>query len=106
MEALSDIQNGGTSAFGPGGLVSGVCTITPTGGQGVTYWRETITLAGVSPANRIFLSLAPHLPTDINDPEMLFVQSLCAIPGTGSFVVQAAFGERTSGPIKLNYMVI
>lgn len=67
--------------------------------------RETITAAGVTPSSVINIKLAPALDTDENDPEMIDLESLVAIPGTGQFEIIATFGSPHSGLIKLQYQV-
>lgn len=95
-------------ATGPAGPspVWATATITLPGTLGGRLeHRETVTAAGVTTGSFITVRLAPALDTDENDPELLDVHTLIAVPGTGSFDVIATFDTRQSGAIKIQYEV-
>lgn len=99
----------GSSVLGSGdlsvSLTGSSTTITvPSGGRFEHY--ETILDASVTATSVINLWLSPVTDDDENCSEMLDLVSLSATPGTGSFDIVASFYAPTSGPIKLNYVVI
>lgn len=65
--------------------------------------RETIAAAGVTPASRIEVMLAPVVDSDENAPEMLDMVVLQASPGSGQFDVLMTFTQPQRGPIKILY---
>lgn len=89
------------SGGGGGSGISGEATVTVPGGF---EHLETIAAVGVTSSMKVFLSVAPHLDTDENDPEMLDIEVMSGTPSTDAIAVRLTFGERTSGPIKLNYL--
>jgi hypothetical protein len=112
--AGNDGATGATGATGPqgpqgvpgsGGGASGLATITVPGPAGQFEHTETVAAVGVTPANRVHLSIGAHLDTDENANDMLDIATLVGIPGTDQIEIIATFTARTSGPIKLNYMV-
>lgn len=64
---------------------------------------QTVTATGVTPSSVVLCSVAPHLDADENDPELLDLVSLSALPGTDQVTITALFSEPTSGPIKVNW---
>lgn len=98
---------GPTGPTGPAGSVlSYTASITVPGTlRGRMEHRETIARAGVTPSSFIKVWLAPTLDTDENDPELIDIVALVAIPATDAFDVLATFSTPHSGPIKLNYEV-
>lgn len=94
-----------TSVPGPVAPWTATTITVPGTLGGRREYRETITLAGVTASNSIAIKLAPALDTDENDPEMLDVVTLVAIPGTGTFDALITFDHPHSGVIKLQYQV-
>jgi hypothetical protein len=64
---------------------------------------QTVAATGVTPASRVFASVAPHSNDDENDPELLDVLALSAAPGAGTVEFTLAFGTPTRGPVKINW---
>jgi len=83
--------------------VSGAVIVTPTG---VLAHEETVAAVGVSAGMRVFPCLAPHSDTDENHEEFLSISALAATAGTNQITVSMAFGELTSGPVRINYMAV
>lgn len=79
----------------------GTATITPTGAR--YEWSETVAAAGVLAGSVVIAALAPALDTDENDPELLDLASLSAMPGVNTLSFEIAFREPSSGPIKINW---
>jgi hypothetical protein len=90
-------------ASGGSGVSGGVVLTIP--GKGAYEHRQTFALAGVTPASRIFVGLGTHTDADENDPELLDLVLLAAVPRTDAFDVIATFSMPTQGDIKLNYQV-
>jgi hypothetical protein len=86
-----------------GAALGGIITVTLPQGAGQLEWRESVTAAGVIPANRIFLSLATTSDDDENDAELLDIGSVQGAATGGAIAVNLAFLTPTSGPIKLNW---
>jgi hypothetical protein len=91
---------------GGGAGLSGTATINVTTLGGATEWSQSVAAAGVSVTNRIFLTLAPTASTDENDPELVSLSSLSGVAGAGLIIINAAFGEPTSGPITFNWSAV
>lgn len=79
-------------------------TATVTVG-GTNEHNELVTDADVNSSSTIILSLAGVSDSDENDPELLDVVGMSAKAGTGNFTVTMSFLQKTSGPIKLNYIL-
>lgn len=84
-------------------ILSGAATLTVA--NGAIEASATVT-AAVSAASRIVLSLGTMADADENAAEMLDVSALAAIPGSGSFVIQAAFATPTRGAVPVNWSVL
>lgn len=95
--------SGGGSAYTP---LSAEVVITPPGPAGVLEHMEVVAFVGCLPTHRVLVSVAPHLDTDENGAEGLHIAALSALADTDQVSVVAAFGERTSGPIKLNLLAV
>lgn len=67
--------------------------------------RETVVDVDVTGSSTIMVAIGAHADTDENEPDLLSVLSLAAVPGSGSFDVLITFSERHSGPINLLYTV-
>lgn len=84
-------------------ILAGSATLTVP--NGAIEARATVT-AAVSPTSRIVLTLGTMADADENAAELLDVAALAAIPGTGSFVIEAAFLTPTAGSVPVNWSVI
>jgi hypothetical protein len=80
-------------------------TITIPNGRGRLEHIASVADVDITSGSKIQVSLAGGLNSDENDPELLDVLSLAAVPSTGTMNVIMAFGTRTSGPIKINYSI-
>lgn len=67
--------------------------------------RVSVTDAAVSPASKILLSLAGVPETQANSSDSVDLESMQAVPGTGSFIFQASFKTPFGGPLVVNYAV-
>lgn len=85
-------------------VLNGLATATVPTAQ--LEWTETLAATGVTGSSRIFLGLAPTVDSDENDIETLNLVALAGTPGTNTITVTLAFGEPTSGPIKLNWSAV
>lgn len=65
--------------------------------------EQSLVAVGVTSANRIFLSIAPHLDTDENHETMLDLVALSGSPDTDLINVSMTFSELTKGNIRLNW---
>lgn len=90
---------------GPSGAasLSGSVQISIPSGAGQWEARESVAAAGVVPASRLFLALAPATDADENDPELIDLLSLAGTPTTDSILISASFAAPVSGPLKLNW---
>ena len=68
--------------------------------------RQTVVAAGVTPSDLIFPALAPTTDADENTADMLDLKALSAWAGTDEITFHLGFSERTSGPIKLQWMTL
>lgn len=59
----------------------------------------------MTPASIIAIKLAHTTADDENEPELLDVVTLVAIPGTDAFDALLTFPTPHSGPIKLHYQI-
>lgn len=78
-------------------------TVTVTVPANSWSHSESVTATGVTPSAVIVCSIAPHDVTDENHPEFMSMLALAGAPGTDTITFSMAFGEPTSGPIKLNW---
>jgi hypothetical protein len=85
-------------------ILSGTATVTPD--RQAMEWRETVAAVGVTGSSRISLDLGSHADTDENDPELLDIGAISAIPGTNTITFILAFLTPTAGPIKLNWSAL
>jgi len=97
LNALDQLGSTGSSA------VAEVLLTVPANS---TSHAEIVTFTGCTAVSRLFATIAPHLDTDENDPEMLDVASLSASPGVGTATVRVSFFEPTTGPIRINLMAV
>jgi hypothetical protein len=98
IDSVSGSSGGGST------VVSGMVTVTVPAGS--TSHVETLALVGMTALLRPVASIAAHLDTDENDPELLNVVALAVTPGADVVTVELAFGEPTSGPIKINILAV
>lgn len=66
---------------------------------------ETFSVIGMTDSHKPFVTLAATTNEDENEPSMLNIVSMQAIPLTDAITFEIVFGEQTRGPIKLNYGV-
>lgn len=66
-------------------------------------WVATVSAPGVTPTNRVIVSLGNHPDSDENDTEMLDVTGLSAAPGTDQITVCLSFATPTAGPVRVNW---
>lgn len=93
-----------TIGGGGGSAVTGEVVVTV---PSYSYFhQETVALVGCTPGMRVFCSLAPHAPTDVNSEEMLSVVALTGTPGTGDVTINITFSEPSSGAVKINLMAV
>jgi hypothetical protein len=99
---------GGGGGGGGTTVLSGTATITvaPAIPQGVFEWTESFVAAGVTPASKVWLSLAATADTDENTSELLDVVAISGTAGVNSVQVVATFSNMTEGPVKLNWSAI
>lgn len=90
---------------GGGGLVSGQIVVTVPAPGRIEH-IETLAAASVTGSMRILLSVGPHADTDENTAEMLSIDAMEGLPGTGTITATLAFSEPTAGPIRLNYLAV
>ena len=83
--------------------MNGTATLTISEPAGRMEHQESVSATGVTPGNRLFLSLEPTNDSDENAPEMIDLVSLSALPGSDSITVTATFAAPMSGPVKLNW---
>jgi hypothetical protein len=95
----------GTDVSGGSGAAWVAASLTVSDGKGAFEVSTTVASVGVTPASVILTKLAPALDTDENDPELLSLDTLIAVPGTDQFTLLATFRELTSGIIKIQYQI-
>lgn len=94
-----DVPGGGESS------ISGVATVTvPSPGR--FEHEQAVAVPGVVNTDNIIVSLSSHLDSDENSEDALDISSFGATAGTNTILFKLSFTELTSGPIKINYMVI
>ena len=91
-----------TIAAAGASILSGQAVVTVPNNS--LEWSQTVTATGVTPANRIFPSIAPHDDADENHEQFLDILGMAAMPGTGQITIDMTFATPTAGPIKLNWM--
>ncbi|MDO9313399.1 MAG: hypothetical protein Q7T97_02500 [Burkholderiaceae bacterium] len=98
-----------TAVFGGGGgggsVLSAEVIVTPAATGRIEH-SETVTFTGCLPANKLFVSVAPHADSDENSADMLGINAMSATAGTDQATVLLSFSEPTSGPIRLNLMAV
>jgi hypothetical protein len=94
----------GTTINASASVTFTAATLSLGNGGGKFEHSQIITDAGISPTDKIMVSLAPALDSDENSPEMLSLDTLTATAGSGNLTVLACFREKTSGNVKINYM--
>lgn len=99
------------------GTFSGTTSGTNTGDQTITQavvtlpypakhsHNVTVTDALVSASSKIILSVAGVAETLANAGDAIDLLNIRAVPGTGSFELQANFLVPHAGPLTINYMV-
>lgn len=95
----------GDARYAPlGTAIAALAVVVFPDGRGTYERTETIVDAAVLPSTVILASLAAGSDTDENTPELLSPCTISTVSDTGSFDVTLVFSERTSGPVKLNYI--
>lgn len=85
------------------GVLKGDAVVTIPGPSGALYWEETVPALDVTPASRVFVTLAPALDADENCPELLDLGSVAGLAGTDEITIMATFAQAATGPIKLHW---
>lgn len=99
VNALIDLNSAGSST-----VVTGLATVTVPAAS--TSHTETVTLTGCTSSMRVFACLAPTTAADANEVEFLNVIALAASPGTDQATVTIAFGDPTTGAVKINLLAV
>jgi hypothetical protein len=97
----------GPAGSGGGGGGSSVVTgevVITVPAPGRIEHSQSVAAAAITPGMKVLLGVAPHTDADENGAEGLNIQALSGEAGAGTINVIAAFGELTSGPIRLNYI--
>ena len=82
-------------------ILKGTATLTVANNQFSD--TETITAVGVTPSSMVQVWLAPTTSADENEPEMLDLMTIGAVPLTGEIEITLSFSAPTAGPVKLNW---
>ena len=85
-------------------ILRGTATVTPS--LGSNEWRETVSVLGMTAGRIVFPVVGAHADTDENDPELLDIGALAAIPGTDTLTFVLNFLTPTQGPIKMNWSAL
>ena len=100
----------GASVLGSGDIViagGGGSTLSGSIVANLTTARfeheQSLAVDGVTAANRIFLSIAPHLDADENHETMLDMVTLSGSPDTDLINISMTFSQLTRGDIRLNW---
>ena len=101
--AINELAN---SSGGSGGSVLSALVTVTVPAVGALEHTQSVTFTGCTPSLRVMASIAPHLDSDENGAEGLNVQAISVAAGTDAAVITLAFGEQTSGPIKLFLMAV
>lgn len=90
---------------GGGGGLGGTVTLDVSAGfpQGALQHAQTFSAAGITAASRLDVRLAGTADTAENDPEMLAVSSLWAVPGADELTIGITFAMPVSGPVVVNW---
>lgn len=96
-------QGAAGSGGGGGSVITGEIIITVPAPGRIEH-SQSVAAASITPGMRVLLGVAPHTDADENGAEGLDIQALSAGAGAGVINVTVAFGESTSGPIRLNYI--
>jgi hypothetical protein len=64
---------------------------------------EIVTAVGVTPSSMVQVWLAPTTSDDENEPEMLDLMTIGAVPLTDQIEITLSFSAPTAGPVKLNW---
>ena len=102
--AINELAN--SSGGGSGGSVLSALVTVTVPAVGTLEHTQTVTFTGCTPSLRVMASIAPHLDSDENGAEGLRINAMSVAAGTDSATVTMAFGEQTSGPIKLFLMAV
>lgn len=81
--------------------IKGTATVTVANNQQED--TEIVTAVGVTPSSVIQVWLAPTTSDDENEPEMLDLVAIGAVPLTGQIEITLSFSAPTAGPVKLNW---
>lgn len=103
--AVNSLLQAGSGGGGGASVASAQVTVTVPSPARLEH-IEVVPFVGCTLTSRVFLSVAPHTDADENGAEGLSISAMSATPGTDAAIVTMAFGERTSGPIKLNLMAV
>jgi hypothetical protein len=90
----------GTPALSP---LSGSATLTLPDGAGVLDHSESLSVPGITVAQRLFVTASQGSDADENGAEWLDLISLSAVPETNIIRVTASFAAPVSGPVKLDW---
>ena len=82
-------------------VLKGTATVTVANRQFEV--TETVTAVGVTPSSMVQVWLAPTTSDDENEPEMLDLMTIGAVPLTGQIEITLSFSAPTAGPVKLNW---
>lgn len=91
---------------GAGGVLKGEAVITLPNGAGQLSWSEQIAASGVVPGLVVFVTMAHHVDTDENDPELTELSAVVGLALTDAILVTASFLKPTSGPIRINWSAL
>lgn len=109
IEGAAKRLNGGTTSWAditekPAIATSGQLVLSVPAGS-VDHF-QVFSVAGMTTAMRVLLAIAPHSDVDENHESMIDVSSLSGETGNGQLIVRAGFSSQTSGPVRINYMVV
>jgi hypothetical protein len=82
-------------------VLKGTATVTVANNQQED--TEIVTAVGVTPSSVIQVWLAPTTSADENEPEMLDLVAIGAVPLTDQIEITLSFSAPTAGPVKLNW---
>ncbi len=90
-------EGGGTT------ILKGQVTLTLGNGKGTLAHTQTFSATGVTSSMHVDVRLAGVGSTEENEPELLDLVSLWAVPSTDSIEVGVTFSTLTSGPVLVNW---
>jgi len=90
-------EGGGTT------ILKGQVTLTLGDGSGTLSHTQTFSTTGVTSSMHVDVRLAGVASTEENEPELLDLVSLWAVPSTDSIEVGVTFSTLTSGPVLVNW---